>query len=69
MAPAKTPPAIIKRLNAEIANALRDPEIRSRLAQENAEPLGSTPEEYAAYLKGELERWTKVIKNAGIKLE
>lgn len=69
MAPAKTPPAIVKRLNSEIVKALQDPDVRSRLARENAEPLGSTPEEYGAYLKSELERWTRIIKSAGVKLE
>ncbi|MBI4189578.1 MAG: tripartite tricarboxylate transporter substrate binding protein [Betaproteobacteria bacterium] len=69
MAPAKTPPAIVSRLNGAIVKALQDPDMKSRLAQNNIEPLGSSPEDYGAYLRSELERWTKVIKSAGIKLE
>lgn len=69
MAPAKTPPAIVKKLNGAIVRALQDADMKSRLAQNNIEPLGSTPEEYGAYLRSELERWSKVIKSAGIRLE
>ena len=69
MAPAKTPPAIVTRLNGAIVKALQDPDMKSRLAQNSIEPLGSSPEDYGAYLRSELERWTKVIKSAGIKLE
>ena len=67
MAPAKTPATIVKRLNREIVKVLQDSDIKSRLGKLGAEPLGSTPEEYGAYLRSELDRWTKVIKNAGIK--
>ena len=69
LAPAKTPPAIVKRINVEIARALQDADAKSRLAQENAEPVGSTPEEYGAYMRSESVRWTKVVKSAGVKLQ
>ena len=52
-----------------IMKALQDAEIVSRLKQQGADPLGSTPEEYGNYLRGELDRWTKVIKTAGVKPE
>lgn len=68
MAPAKTPTAIVTRLNGEIMKAL-DRDLKSRLDQQGVEPLGSTPEQYGAYLKSEFERWTKVIKSSGIKPE
>ena len=69
MAPARTPSAVVSRLNSEIVKALQDRDLRSRLEQEGAQVLGTTPDEYGAYLKGELERWSKVIKTAGVKLE
>ncbi len=69
MSPAKTPPAIVRAINAAMVKALQDPELRTRLARYDVEPRGSTPEEYAAFLRSELERWTKVIRSAGLKLE
>ncbi len=69
MLPAGTPPAIVKRLHGEIMKVLQDPDMKARLAQDGIEPLGSTPEQYGAYLKSELQRWTRVIKTAGVKPE
>ena len=69
LAPAKTPPAIVKKISVEIARALQDADTKSKLALENAEPIGSTPEEYAAYMRSESERWTRVVKTAGVKLQ
>jgi tripartite-type tricarboxylate transporter receptor subunit TctC len=69
MAAAKTPAAIVNKLNAEIAKAMKDPAMTARLTQEGAEPLSATPEEYDAYLKREYERWSRVIKTAGVKPE
>ena len=69
MVPAKTPRAIVQRLNSEIVKALQAPDIIARLAQENIQPIGSTPEEYATYLRSELERWAKVVQSGGLKAE
>ena len=69
MAPAKTPAAVIRRINAELLKALQDPELKSRLEFEGAVIRGTTPEAYAAYLKTELERWARVVKINNIKLE
>ena len=52
-----------------IADALRAPDFRSRITQDSAEPLGSTPEQYAAFLRSELERWTRVTRQAGLKAQ
>jgi len=67
LAPAGTPAAIIERLNAEALKALRSPEMKERLAADGAEPLGSTPGEFAAFLRKEMEKWTRVARAAGIE--
>ena len=69
MAPAKTPPAIIARLNAEIVAIMTSPDVRSRILQAGIEPLSSTPEEFAAFIKAEIPKWAEVIKTAGIEVQ
>ena len=69
MVPAGTSPAVVERLNTEINKALNSPDVRARLAQQGAEPLGSTPQEYAAYVKKELARWAGVVKATGVTLD
>lgn len=67
VAPVHTPPAIIAKLNSAIQIFLKDPHTIARLAAEGGLPLGGTPEEYAAYLKKELETWSEVVRDADIK--
>jgi tripartite-type tricarboxylate transporter receptor subunit TctC len=69
LVPAKTPPEIVKRLNTEILKALASNDVKAKLAAQGADPLGSTPVEYGAYIKSEIERWTKVVKLTGASLE
>jgi tripartite-type tricarboxylate transporter receptor subunit TctC len=69
IAPAGTPRAIIDRLNAALRATLASDEVRNRLAVEGAEPLPSTPEEYAADIDREETQWSKVIKASGAKAE
>jgi tripartite-type tricarboxylate transporter receptor subunit TctC len=69
MVPSGTPPAIVRKLNGEIVKALQDPELKARFDQENIDALGTSPEDYGAYLKKEYQRWSTVIKTAGIKAE
>jgi len=69
MVPTGTPPAVVERLNAEIVKALKSPDVRERLALQGAEPLGSTPQEYGAYVKKELTRWAGVVKATGVTLD
>jgi tripartite-type tricarboxylate transporter receptor subunit TctC len=69
MVPTGTPPAVVEQLNAEIMKALKSPDVRERLALQGAEPLGSTPSEYGAYVKKELARWAGVVKATGVTLE
>lgn len=67
--PANTPREIITRLNGELAKILRLPDVRERLASQGAEPVGNTPEEYAASIKIDLARWAKVVTTAGIRAD
>lgn len=69
VAPAKTPRAIIVRLNAEINKILQDPDTRQKLLANDFEPAGSTPEQFGTYIKAETAKWGKVIKNSGAKAD
>jgi tripartite-type tricarboxylate transporter receptor subunit TctC len=69
MAPAGTPPDIIARLNREVNQALKSPDVLERFAAQGTEALGGSPEQAAAYVKQELERWGPVIKRASIKAD
>jgi tripartite-type tricarboxylate transporter receptor subunit TctC len=66
-APAKTPRAIIDKLNADINRALNTAELRNHLTTQGADPTGSTPEQYTTFMQNEIVKWGKVIKAAGIK--
>ena len=65
VAPAKTPAAIIERLNREFAAAMKDPATAEKLRAHYMEPQPGTPAEFAAYMQEELKRWTPVIKRSG----
>ena len=67
LAPAGTPRPIIDRLNRELVNALKQPEMMKRLVADGSEAVGSSPEELRSLIAAEREKWTKVIKAAGIK--
>ncbi len=67
LAPSATPRAIVERLHQETTRALRSADVRERIVGEGMEVVASTPEEFAAYIKSETEKWTKFIKSAGIK--
>ena len=69
VAPPKTPAAVVDKINADVNEALREGDVRDRLAQLSAEPIGGTPQATAAYMREEVERWHKVIKAANVKLE
>ncbi|MBV1795641.1 tripartite tricarboxylate transporter substrate binding protein [Siccirubricoccus sp. G192] len=69
LAPARTPPAAIARLNAAVRTALADPEVAARLAAQGARPTGGTPEDYSGYLREEAERWADVVKESGATAE
>jgi tripartite-type tricarboxylate transporter receptor subunit TctC len=67
MLPAATPAAIHKRVYDEVVRLLRSAELRDQLVAQGAEPVGSTPEQYAAFLKSETAKWARVIKDANIR--
>ena len=69
LVPAATPKEIVARLNAEINRAVQNPDLRQKLALGGSEPLGGTSEQYAAYIRSELQRWTKVVKDAGARAD
>jgi len=69
LAPAGTPREIVSKLHVEIARTLRLPDVKERLAADGAEPVGSSPDEFAALIKSEIEKWTRVAKAAGIRPE
>jgi tripartite-type tricarboxylate transporter receptor subunit TctC len=69
LVPAGTPRPIIDRLHQELTRALRAPDMKERLNSLGLDGVGSTPEEFAAYIRSETEKWAKVIKAMGIKAE
>ena len=66
LAPAKTPPAVVKQLNANMVKVLQLPEIRDRLVAMGYRPIANTPEQFDAFIRAEIAKWAKVIKEAGI---
>jgi tripartite-type tricarboxylate transporter receptor subunit TctC len=69
LAPAGTPPPVIKMLNAEVNKLIVKPSVVERFAALGAEPLGGTPERTAAFIRNEQEKWGKVIRDSGIKAD
>ena len=67
LAPAKTPPEVIRRLNNDVNAAIARPAIVVRFAELGAEPLGGSPDQAAAFIRGEQDKWGKIIRDAGIK--
>lgn len=66
IAPAKTPPAIVEKMNAEIQKALKDPAVAERLAAQGMTVTGQGPAEFKAFMQKEIDRWRKVVKENGI---
>jgi len=69
VAPAGTPPEVIKRFNAAVNEALKRPEIRKKLADEGSKVIGGTPEEFAALIKRDVPRWGAAVRDSGAKVE
>ena len=68
-APAGTPPEIVSKLNTEVLRVLAAPDFRSRITLEAVSPIGSTPEEFSSFMKSEIVRWAKVVKDSGAKVD
>jgi len=69
LAPAGTPKPIIARLNAEIVRVMQAPDLQARFAATGTEPRTSTPEEFGAFIRQEMEKWGKVVRQAGLKAD
>ena len=69
LAPAGTPRNVITRVNGELVKIMHAPELKEKLAATGTDPLTSTPEEFAAYIKREITKWGEVIRKAGIKAD
>ena len=69
LAPAHTPQAAIARVHDATVKVLADAALREKLADQGFEPVGGTPEEFGAYIKSEIAKWGKVIRDAGIQPE
>jgi len=69
LAPAKTPPDIIDRINRATIEALRSPEVRAKLAEQGSEPVGNTPAEFKAFIESELVKWRRLVEISGATVQ
>jgi tripartite-type tricarboxylate transporter receptor subunit TctC len=69
LAPARTPNAIVERLNREIVIALNRPEVRNRLLDMSTVPVGNTPRQFAGFIRSERDKWARVVRDAGIRID
>jgi len=67
VAPAATPQDVVAKLSTEVAAIMHDPATHERLSKDGADPVGSTPQEFARFMQSEIEKWRKVIRAAGIQ--
>ena len=68
-APAKTPRDVIMKINADVIKIVNSPELKERLKADGSDPVGNSPEQYAAFLRNEITKWARVIKVANVKPE
>ncbi|WP_253072984.1 Bug family tripartite tricarboxylate transporter substrate binding protein, partial [Cupriavidus oxalaticus] len=69
LAPAKTPPAVLAKLSADMDAVLHQPDVRARLIDYGIDPVGGKPEQFQAFIKAEAVRWGEVVRKSGVKLE
>jgi len=68
-APAATPREIVNRVQGEVAKALKTPELRERMLRDGMEPVGSTPEAFATFIRSERVKWSRVVKDLGLRVD
>jgi len=69
LAPKGIQPALLQRIHGETVTVLQQPEIRKQLAMEGGEAVGNSPEQFAKWLKAEITKWTRIVKEAGIRAD
>ncbi|HET9707368.1 MAG TPA: tripartite tricarboxylate transporter substrate binding protein [Gemmatimonadales bacterium] len=69
VAPAATPRDLVHRISADIAKAVKSSDLTERMKQQGMEPIGSTPEQFDALIRSEMEKWAKVVKQSGAKVD
>jgi tripartite-type tricarboxylate transporter receptor subunit TctC len=69
IAPAKTPPDVVAKLNAAAVQAMKDPQVSAKLSSQGAILVGDTPEQFGAFIQSETQKWAKVIKDAGVETQ
>jgi len=69
LAPSATPKPVITRLHTEAVKALRNPEVLERLSSQGAEPVGSSPEEFTAFIRSEITKWANLVKAANMRTD
>jgi tripartite-type tricarboxylate transporter receptor subunit TctC len=68
-APAGTPKEIVAKLNTEIVRLMKLPDVKESMLNLGMEPAGTTPEEFAAFVKADIARWAKVVQQTGVQVE
>jgi tripartite-type tricarboxylate transporter receptor subunit TctC len=69
VAPARTPPEVVRKLNAQLNAILAMPHVRQQFQHQGVAPVSGTPEQFGAHITAEIDKWARVVKEAGIKPE
>ena len=69
VAPAATPKDLVGKISGDIAKAVKSSDLTDRMKQQGMEPIGSTPEQFDALIRSEIEKWAKVVKVSGAKVD